>query len=139
MTLVLDASMALSWAFERAEAGQRDRSERALAVLEAGSALVPVLWHTEVSNALLVGERRKLITPAESQDFLVRLDRLSIASDTAAPQIRRDLVMGIARQHGLTAYDACYLDLVMRAGGTLATFDVQLARAAHAAGVAVFQ
>ena len=139
MTLVLDASMALSWAFERAEAGQRDCSERALSLLETGSALVPVLWHTEVSNGLLVGERRKLITPAESQDFLARLDRLSIASDAAAPQIRRDLVMGIARQHGLTVYDACYLDLVMRVGGILATFDVPLASAAHAAGVAVFQ
>ena len=36
---------------------------------------------------------------------------------------------------GLTADDACYQDLALRQGATLATFDRQLAQAARQAGV----
>jgi predicted nucleic acid-binding protein len=40
--------------------------------------------------------------------------------------------------YSLTAYDATYLELVLRTGGTLATFDRQLATAVRKAGVRVF-
>ena len=41
----------------------------------------------------------------------------------------------LARQYGLTVYDAAYLELAMRRGATLATDDRTLSRAATAAGV----
>ena len=44
---------------------------------------------------------------------------------------------GLARQYGLTIYDAAYLELAMRRGATLATSDTALARAAKKAGVGV--
>ena len=45
--------------------------------------------------------------------------------------------MRLARQHGLTIYDAAYLELASRTGLTLATLDQALAAAARAEGVKV--
>jgi predicted nucleic acid-binding protein len=47
-------------------------------------------------------------------------------------------ILDLGRRHGLTAYDATYLELAMRTGGMLATFDRKLADAARVAGVRVF-
>ena len=135
--LVLDASMALSWLFERESAAERKRSSSALDSLEKEPATVPALWQTEVLNGLLVGERRKLVMPARSAEYLGRLGYLPIAIDTASPIARRDAVMGIGRQHGLTAYDATYLELAMRLGAPLASFDQHLAKAARVAGIEI--
>ena len=135
--LVLDASVALSWLFERETGAERRRSVSALERLEKDSAVVPALWQTEVLNALLVGERRKLVMPAQSTEYLARLGLLPISIDSASPTARRDAVVGLGRQHDLTAYDATYLDLAMRAGGPLASFDRPLVKAAEAVGIEV--
>jgi len=135
--LVLDASVALSWLFERQTAAERKRSVGALELLEKKPAIVPALWQTEVLNSLLVGERRKLVMPAQSAEYLGRLGLLPISIDTASPTARRDAVMGLGRQHGLTAYDATYLELAMRLGGPLASFDQHLAKAAGDVGIEV--
>ena len=139
MTLVLDASMVLSWIFERTDAVGRDISDRTLQALSGASATVPSLWHVEVANALLVGERRRVITAVQGADFLQRLDRLSIRIDAAGTAAHRDAIMALARLYDLTAYDACYLELALRSNGALASFDARLIKAAGAAGVALFQ
>nr|VFJ56604.1 MAG: hypothetical protein BECKDK2373C_GA0170839_10549 [Candidatus Kentron sp. DK] len=54
MRLVLDASMALAWLFERDTADGNARAERALLSLTDAETWVPSLWHTEITNALLV-------------------------------------------------------------------------------------
>ena len=53
--LVLDASVALAWLL-----GEEGRSgaEEALARLRDGDAMVPLLWHLEIRNGLLVAMRR---------------------------------------------------------------------------------
>jgi len=43
--------------------------------------------------------------------------------------------INLARQHGLTEYDATYLELALREGLPLATLDSKLEAAATAAGV----
>ena len=43
----------------------------------------------------------------------------------------------LCRKHGLTAYDAAYLEIAMRSGDALATVDDDLRRAALAEGVPV--
>jgi predicted nucleic acid-binding protein len=40
-----------------------------------------------------------------------------------------------AATHGLTPYDACYVDLAVQRGAELATLDSRLAQAARAVGV----
>ena len=52
------------------------------------------------------------------------------------PERRRD-VARLALKHGLSAYDAAYLDLALREHSPLATLDKKLAAAAHAEGVTV--
>lgn len=52
---------------------------------------------------------------------------------------RRDSVMALAREHGLTAYDATYLDLALCKKAVLATFDLKLANAMRNAGGVVFE
>ncbi|MDN5851144.1 MAG: type II toxin-antitoxin system VapC family toxin [Nitrococcus sp.] len=138
MRLTLDASMALAWLLERELAQEVARADQALLAVADAETLVPPLWHTEVANALLVGERRRIITEAQVIDYLDRLYGLSITTDDAAPVTRRDLIMALAREYGLTAYDATYLDLALRTGSVLATFDGKLADAMRRAGGEVF-
>ncbi len=135
--LVLDASMALSWLFERETAAEQARSLVVLESLEQDAAIVPPLWQSEVLNALLVGERRRVVKPAQSAAYLTALGRLPISFDSAAPDARTDSVMSVGRQHDLTAYDATYLELATRTGGPLASFDRRLAKAARAVGIDV--
>ncbi len=135
--MVLDASMALSWFMERTAKAERLRSDKALALLDSSAAMVPVLWFSEVANACLVAERRRIVTPAQTADYLGRLAALPIAPDPIMPGLRRDAVLGLGREHGLSAYDAAYLELAMRAGAALATFDTALTRAAVAVGVII--
>jgi predicted nucleic acid-binding protein len=47
-------------------------------------------------------------------------------------------IVHLARSHGLSAYDAAYLELAMRRGLPLACLDGKLKAAALAAGVALF-
>ena len=47
--------------------------------------------------------------------------------------------MALARKHGLSAYDAAYLETALRRGDGLATLDRELVNAAVAEGVVLIQ
>ena len=133
---VLDASIILTWCFPDEE------SQKALEISEriaAGERVaVPAFWRHEILNALLVGERRKRITPELTQAFLDDLDRLPVDVDPpAGAAVVFKLTQPLCRKHGLTAYDAAYLELAMRDNQPLATVDEQLRRAALAENVIV--
>lgn len=133
---VLDASVAVSWFFDD-EAG-----ENTAAVLESladWGAMVPSLWPLEVANVLLVAERRKRCSEAEAVRFIELLESLPITTDDATAQRAMHQTYQLAREYGLTSYDAAYLELAMRLGLPLATLDRQLADAAARAGVTIFQ
>jgi predicted nucleic acid-binding protein len=139
MKIVLDASIALAWLFEREQAAEIKRAEKALLALSEAETLVPSLWHTEVVNALLTGERRKVVTEARVIDYLNRLTGLPIVTDDSLPASHRDTVMALAREYKLTAYDATYLELALREDAVLATFDMKLAAAMQQAGGKLFK
>ena len=131
---VLDASVAVAWCFED------ENSTRADGILElfiTASAIVPAIWPVEVGNALLVGERRKRIKPAEVSQSLERLRCLDIRIAAGDPRADvRDLV-ALARSEKLSVYDAAYLFLAMREGVPLATMDRTLEHSARRIGVQV--
>lgn len=129
---VLDASVALSWCFEDEADAAGDAVLRKLAT---GSAAVPAFWPLEVTTVLLGAERRGRITPAESARFLALLESLPIEVDahTAARAPRE--VLTLARAHGLTSYDAAYLELAARTGSAIATRHGALAAAAAKLGL----
>ena len=85
---VLDASVALSWLFERESMAERKRSVSVLDLLEETPATVPALWQAEILNGLLVGERRKLLTPSQAAEYIARLGQLPIVVDTVSPIAR---------------------------------------------------
>lgn len=138
MKLVLDASMALAWIFERSNPEEKKQADQLLSSFQEYEVIVPALWHIEIANALLVGERRKILTEAQIIDYTNRLSKLPITTDNLAPASRREPLMALARAHALTAYDATYLDLALRLGATLATFDKALAKAVTEAGATLF-
>jgi predicted nucleic acid-binding protein len=109
------------------------------ALAEHEEPLVPWIWHLEVINALLVAERRGVIDQERGSRFLRRLRELPIHTEATPPIGLDPQLHALARSAGLSAYDACYLELALRSGSRLATFDGALAAAALNAGVELFR
>jgi predicted nucleic acid-binding protein len=125
MPFVLDASVALAWAF----AGEdHPAAAAALVLIGNDEGCVPSLWWFEVRNVLIVYERRGRLRERDTAVFLRNLSRLPITVDRAPEEAA---VLTLARRHGLTVYDACYLELAQRQGVALATLDGALAQAAQ--------
>ncbi|SKA96877.1 Predicted nucleic acid-binding protein, contains PIN domain [Thiothrix eikelboomii] len=128
---VLDCSVALAWCFEDESS---DYADKVLDCLEEQTALVPRLWHLEVLNVLVVGERRQRIQPPELQDFLKLLTALDIQTDKYSPIIEDNALFHLAQTHQLSAYDATYLALALREKLPLATQDKRLRQVAESLG-----
>ena len=131
---VLDASVVLTWCFPDENTGLAqhvaDRFKR------GDTALAPSFWPHEVLNALLSGEKRKRISREMIRSFLGDLAVLPVALEQIPTEIVFDRIQSLSRKHGLTAYDAAYLDLALENGVALATLDEALGRAGRNAGVA---
>jgi predicted nucleic acid-binding protein len=134
--LVLDGSVTLAWLFYDEKDPYADAIVGKLPALEM---LVPRLWHLEIANVLLVGERRGRCTQADATTWLAFLGGLPIVVDAATEARAWSGTIALGRQHGLTAYDAAYLELAMREGVPLATLDAKLKAAATAVGVALYR
>ena len=133
---VLDGSVTMVWGFED------EADEYAEAILERMPDLqahVPSLWPLEVANALLVGERRRRITSAETARFLAILGAFPITVDDQTVAHAWADTMHLARAHNLSSYDAAYLELAIRLGLPLAALDDKLKTAAGAMGVPLFE
>ena len=104
----------------------------ALARLVQDRTFVPRMWHYEVRNALLIAERRGRLPPGGAEAHLDRLARLPVLTDGDADL---SAAFALAVAHGLTFYDALYLELAARRGAALATLDARLARAAASEGI----
>src|SRR5260370_22637595 len=97
MPFVLDASVAVSWAFD-----DEDHSNAALALerIRKDEAHVPSLWWYEVRNSVIVNERGHRLTEADTAVFLRALSRLDVAVDQSPDEAR---ILAITRRHRLTS------------------------------------
>jgi predicted nucleic acid-binding protein len=138
MELILDASATLAWLVRRVDPIEDQMADEVLRTVRTRNAIVPSLWYHEVANGILVAERRGGVSQSTSESYLRMVDTLPILEDATRPSAVQPTVLILARTYKLTSYDATYLELVMRKGGELATFDRKLADAARAAGVRVF-
>ena len=127
--LVLDASITADWLLDDEF---EPRAADALTRLRRDGAIVPPLWHYEVRNALLVAERRGRVSQNGTTERLDSLKALPIRTDG---DTNLQAAFNLAREHGLSFYDALYLELAKRLGTTLATLDRKLAGAALAEGL----
>lgn len=127
--LVIDCSAAVPW-FLDDEANAW--SEGLLDGLPRYSLHVPALWHLEFANVLLTAQRRKRIAARDARGLLARASRLPLATDgRVVPLVE---IADLAEAHGITTYDAAYLELAMRLKCPLATQDKVLAKVAKRLG-----
>ena len=132
---VIDSSVTLGFLLKD------EQSDSALKVFEAienaAETHVPNLWWVETANGLLMAERRKRISQAETSEALQMIQMLGVQTDIdTSSQVVHETV-SLARLHGLTVYDAVYLELTMRRNATLATADKLLEKAARRVGISI--
>ncbi|MBV8738293.1 MAG: type II toxin-antitoxin system VapC family toxin [Alphaproteobacteria bacterium] len=134
MSLVLDASLALSWYFED------ERTPSADALLNSiadDGAVVPAHWRLEIANGFQTAIRRKRIDANFRDRAIAQLDCLVIVVDLETDRYAWTSTLRLADRFGLTPYDAAYLELAARQMLPLATLDKALSAAASALGVAI--
>ncbi len=131
MAFVVDNSVVIPWF--RTEQGT-PYTRAVFRRLEREAAHVPALWPFEFVNVLRVFERKGMrahrldAAIADAAELDLRVDR-----DPVKPAALLDL----ARQAGLSVYDAAYLELAARRGLPLATKDEDMRAAARKLGVAL--
>src|SRR5579864_379002 len=130
---VVDASVVLTWCFPDENSAFADRV--ALMFLQGDSAIAPAFWAHEVLNALLVGEKRKRISRQLVESFLGDLEAMPIEMHPLQTGPVFGRVQELSRRHGLTAYDAAYLQLAEVTHLPLATLDEKLIEACKRADV----
>lgn len=127
MKCIVDASF-LVWAVVDAPSEAGDRSLELQQRLQQDSELeAPWLLSYEVGNSL---SQARLAIPAERRATLHGL-LLSGITLVGPGQADVEAIHRLARDHGLTFYDAAYLQLAERDSGTLFTEDQRLLEAAR--------
>ena len=135
---VLDASVALRWFLDNPMPPFANRVKQHL--LKGARAVVPALWHLEMSNGLVVAQRRSILTAADVDQAVIDLEQfVTLAVDTETSVVSARQSLATARAFQLSAYDAVYLDLARSQRLTLATLDDRLRAAATQAGVSLLR
>lgn len=126
--IVIDASAAASWLLPDETPGACQE------VLQTAELHAPVLFWAEMRNILVVSERRKQLTANMVSEAVSVLDALKVNFDRSPDGAR---VLQLAREHGLTVYDALYVELAQRLQMPFLTLDRKLAAAAAEEGVSM--
>lgn len=130
---VADACFALSWFYEDERKPQTYAYFERLNGFEA-QAFVPKLWITEILSSFLIGVRRSRISPQDAKDIVESLKDMPI--DFVDMDLDDNIkVFDLAKEYGLSSYDATYLYLARKLNLPLATLDEKLTLAANATGV----
>jgi predicted nucleic acid-binding protein len=134
MSMVLDSSITLAWVY------REETTESVNEVFENLShagAWVPGLWRLEVAIVLQAGVRRRRHDAVFRDSALSDLALFPIHSDLETDRQAWGSTARLAERHGLTLYDAAYLELALRRGLPLATLDRELRAAARGEKVKV--
>lgn len=132
---ILDCSMTMAWCFEDETS---EYSEKTLNALSESIAWVPALWPIEVANSLIIATRKKRISYVKAIAFKQHVDIFSISIDNYLISNPIELIFDLAKETGLTAYDAVYLELAIRKNLPLATLDSELKKSAQKIGLPLY-
>jgi predicted nucleic acid-binding protein len=124
---VVDNSIVMAWCFEDEATAYTDAVQDQLV---ESTAFVPAIWPLEVTNVLLVAERKNRIGKADSGHFIALLSQLPIKVEPTESERAFHDILSLARQYQLSSYDASYLELAIRKGLPIASLDKAIARAA---------
>ncbi len=126
---IADSSVGVAWAVHSQAS---EVTEELLDRIASGTPLVvPSLWPFEVANSLLVLLRRKKILADDRNRALGALTRLPFVVDDEGPRLALGRISELAAEHGLSVYDATYLELALRRRLPLASRDEALCKAAQ--------
>jgi predicted nucleic acid-binding protein len=129
---VVDASVSAAWFLPDEATSYTEAALQATAEVEVW---VPALWSLEVGNLLLSAQRRRRINDVQRRELVTAAAALRIRVDReAVSMVELD---DLAAAHGLTAYDAAYLELALRRRLPLATLDAALRKAIRKAGIEI--
>lgn len=134
MNFILDTSVTLAWCFADEAT---PATQQLLEKLSSEKAFVPSIWLLEVTNVLLMAERKKRIQYADIIQFVTLLHTLPIEIDDAGNEKCFHEILGLAYTQKLTTYDTAYLELAMRKGLPLASRDKDLCTAAKKLGIII--
>jgi predicted nucleic acid-binding protein len=130
VALVADNSVIVAWFVpSQATAYSRRCNERA----RREAVFVPSLWETEFANVILLLVKRGILARHHAVTAFRHASRLPLTVDREP--VRSERLFEIGERHGLSAYDATYLELAGRRGVPVATQDARLKRAAQDAGM----
>ena len=126
---VIDASVTMPWFFPDEAT---PFTERLLDALGEQVLWAPTLWVLECTNVLQSAQRRRRIDAHRRAEIAGELSALPVRLDPETPDFVR--LDRLASTHGLSAYDAAYLELALRRSLVLVSLDVRLMAAAKALG-----
>lgn len=134
--LIADASFCGAWILED-EASVA--AELVLQSLDDGTAelIVPSLWHYEMLNLLKMAHRRGRLDRPSVNAAQKALTQLPILEVDVPDGRANAIILKLAFDHELTAYDAAYLELAKRLKLPLYTLDRSLKKAALVCSVEV--
>ena len=126
---VIDASVTMPWFFADEAT---PFTEGLLDTLATQPLWAPALWVLECTNVLQNAQRRRRIDAHRRAEIAGELSALPVRLDAQVP----DFVSldRLAAAHGLSAYDAAYLELALRRSLILVSLDARLIAAASALG-----
>jgi len=130
---VVDASIGIAWIHP---AQATTQSQSLLDLVGSGAVVrAPALWPLETANALLVLTRRGKLIEGERVSALAALAQLSVVLDYEMAALAFGRLSDLAARHGLSVYDAAYLELARRRKLAIACKDGPLRTAARRARV----
>lgn len=132
---MLEASVPLAFLF--GDVGLEPQLQRLEAIARHGEAWVPGTWSADVVSGVLAAIERGRCGQEEAMPALAAFSRLLVSVDRDGPQATR--LLELAREHGLGASAAGYLELALRRGVGLATLDPALREATRRAGVPLME
>lgn len=127
---VVDASVSAAWILPDEATAY---TAAALQATAATNVWVPTLWHLEMANLLQSAQRRHRISGAKRSELAAGIAALRV--QVCREPVALTVLDALAARHGLSAYDACYLELALRRRLPLATLDKQLLAAMQRCGV----
>jgi len=120
--------VALAWCFADE---QEPYAVAVLRLLGNRTAIVPSVWPLEIANAFVAAERRGRLQPSRTAELIAEIAKLGIEVDSHTTSQAWKETLTLARRHGLSVYDAAYLELAIRESLPLATLDQALAKVAR--------
>ena len=139
--IVLDNSINTRLLWPDAETPENN--EHALNVIrQAGNGsvfYVPTIWHYEAAHVAATLVLNGQVSQASAMRYFEQVALLPIITDTMSHAVAATATFAFSIQYGLSVYDAAYLELVVRIGGSLATNDQRLQAATRQAGASLFE